>query len=190
MDARLPATTAASILRGISVAYGLRAKNGKPYSDERNYTVIIGLEAEFRDLVEGKGQMPPAVEPAPCGQGGAAKINVIVGRCSRRASRKRLQPRFSPPRAAAKRRPAAKPERRKPIVRSSPRGLKRAAAQRVKENHEFTLKNDTSCTICFTYDRCNHYGCWDEAMRLSGKSSLSAGVREQAPAIKNPQFCN
>ena len=60
----------------------------------------------------------------------------------------------------------------------------------MKETHDFTLKNDTSCKICFTYDRCNHYGCWDEAMRLSGKSSLSAGVREQAPAIKNPQFCN
>ena len=65
------------ILRGISVAYGLRAKNGKPYSDERNYTVIIGLEAEFKDLVEGKGEMPAAVEPAPCVQGGAAKITVM-----------------------------------------------------------------------------------------------------------------
>ena len=65
------------ILRGISVAYGLRAKNGKPYSDERNYTVIIGLEAEFKDLVEGKGEKPAAVEPAPCVQGGAAKITVM-----------------------------------------------------------------------------------------------------------------
>ena len=54
------------ILSGISVAYGLRAKNGKPYSDERNYTMVIGLEAEFRDLVEGKGQKPAAVEPASC----------------------------------------------------------------------------------------------------------------------------
>ena len=70
-------TTVASILRGISVAYGLRAKNGKPYSDERNYTVIIGLQAEFRDLVEGKGEMPAAVEPAACVQGGAAKITVM-----------------------------------------------------------------------------------------------------------------
>jgi hypothetical protein len=60
----------------------------------------------------------------------------------------------------------------------------------VKEKkHEFRLKNDTSCPICFTYDRCNDYGCWDEAVRLSGESTLFAGVRERAPAIKNPQFC-
>ena len=31
------------ILRGISVAYGPHAKNGRPYSEERNYTIIIGL---------------------------------------------------------------------------------------------------------------------------------------------------
>jgi hypothetical protein len=65
------------ILRGLSVALGLRAKNGRPYSEERNYTVIIGLQAEFRDLVKGKAHKPTAVEPAPCLQGGAAKINVI-----------------------------------------------------------------------------------------------------------------
>ena len=53
------------ILRGISVAYGPRAKNGKPYSEERNYTIIIGLQAEFRDLVEGKAHKPAAVEPGP-----------------------------------------------------------------------------------------------------------------------------
>ena len=69
------------------------------------------------------------------------------------------------------------------------KGLKRASSQRSKEKHEFTLKNDTVCRICFTYNRCNAYGCWDEAVRLSAKSSLSAGVGERAPAIKTPQFC-
>ena len=65
------------ILRGISVAYGPHAKNGRPYSEERNYTIIIGLQAEFRELVKGKAHKAAAVEPAPCLQGGAAKINVI-----------------------------------------------------------------------------------------------------------------
>src|SRR4029077_13500123 len=65
------------ILRGISVAFGPHAKDGRPYSEERNYTIIIGLQAEFRDLVKGKAHKPAAVEPAPCSQGGAAKINVI-----------------------------------------------------------------------------------------------------------------
>jgi hypothetical protein len=66
--------------------------------------------------------------------------------------------------------------------------MKLAASQRAKE-YEFRLKNDTSCKICFTYDRCNGYGCWDEAVRLSGKSMLFAGARERAPVIKTPQFC-
>jgi hypothetical protein len=69
------------------------------------------------------------------------------------------------------------------------KGLKRAASKRAKQKHEFRLKNDTSCPICFTYDRCNEYGCWDEAVRLSGASTLFAGVRERAPVIKSPQFC-
>jgi hypothetical protein len=69
------------------------------------------------------------------------------------------------------------------------KGSKRAASPRVKEKHEFTLKNDTSCRICFTYNRCNDYGCWDEAVRLNALSSLSAGVSEQPLAIKNAQFC-
>ena len=67
--------------------------------------------------------------------------------------------------------------------------MKRAASQRVKEKYEFTLKNDTSCRICFTYNRCNRYGCWDEAVRLSAKSTLAAGVGERAPEINTPQFC-
>jgi hypothetical protein len=175
------------VLRGISVAYGLRAKNGKPYSDERNYTVIIGLEADFRDLVEGKGEVPAAVEPAGCGQGGAAKITVLSDAAA--ASQSEAPAASLRPAACGR---GAMPGRRagKANCAALAKGLKRAAAQRVKETHDFTLKNDTSCTICFSYDRCNHYGCWDEAMKLSGKSSLSAGMREQAPAIKNPQFCN
>ncbi len=177
------------ILRGISVAYGLRAKNGKPYSEERNYTVIIGLQAEFRDLVEGKGEMPAAVEPAPCGQGGAAKITVISDAAPSSQS-ETLAPSLQPSACGRGATPGRKAGKAKAKCAELAKGLKRAAAQRVKENHDFTLKNDTSCKICFTYDRCNHYGCWDEAMKLSGKSSLSAGMREQAPAIKNPQFCN
>ena len=175
------------VLRGISVAYGLRAKNGKPYSDERNYTVIIGLEADFRELVEGKGEAPAAVEPAACGEGNAAKITVLSDAAA--ASQSEAPAASLRPAACGR---GAMPGRRagKANCAALAKGLKRAAAQRVKETHDFTLKNDTSCTICFSYDRCNHYGCWDEAMKLSGKSSLSAGMREQAPAIKNTQFCN
>jgi hypothetical protein len=175
------------VLRGISVAYGLRAKNGKPYSDERNYTVIIGLEADFRELVEGKGEAPAAVEPAACGEGSAAKITVLSDAVVASQSE---TPSASLRSAACGR--GATPGRKaaKANCAALARELKRAAAQRAKEPRDFTLKNDTSCNICFSYERCNHYGCWDEAMKLSGKSSLSAGVREQAPAIKTPQFCN
>jgi hypothetical protein len=67
--------------------------------------------------------------------------------------------------------------------------LKRAAAKRVTAKQEFRLRNDTSCKICFIYDRCNNYGCWDQAVRASAKSTLFAGVRAQAPTIKDPQFC-
>lgn len=172
------------ILRGISVAYGLRAKNGKPYSEERNYTVIIGLQADFRDLVEGKGQKPAAGDAAPCVQGGAAKINVMSDAAPSG------QPEALAPSLQSSACGSRKAGKAKAKCAELAKGPKRAAAQRVKETHDFTLKNDTSCKICFTYNRCNHYGCWDEAMRLSGKSSLSAGTREQAPAIKNPQFCN
>ena len=175
------------ILKGISVAYGPRAKSGKPYSDERNYTIVIGLEAEFRDLVMGKAT-EPAVEPAPCLQGGAAKINVIS------ESIPPTQPEILAPllqqKACAR---EAKPGRKKGKASADctrlAKVLKRATSQRAKEKHEFTLRNDTVCRICFTYNRCNAYGCWDEAVRLSAKSSLSAGVGERAPAIKTPQFC-
>jgi hypothetical protein len=170
------------ILRGMSVAYGLQAKSGRPYSKERNYTIVIGLEADFRDLVKGKGQEPAAVQPAPCLAGGTAKIDVISDSV-----------------------PSAEPEALAPVLQQSAcrgkagkakascaelaKGLKLAAARRAKAKQEFRLKNDTSCKICFTYDRCNEYGCWEELARLSGKSMLFAGVREQAPAIKTPQFC-
>jgi hypothetical protein len=175
------------ILRGISVAYGPRAKSGKPYSDERNYTIVIGLEAEFRDLVEGKALKPAAVEPAPCPQGGAAKINVIS----------ESVPLTQPETPALVQQKAcgreAKPGRKAGKANAGciklAKGSKRAASPRVKEKREFMLKNDTSCRICFTYNRCNTYGCWDQAVRLSSRSSLSAGMGERAPTIKNPQFC-
>jgi hypothetical protein len=64
-----------------------------------------------------------------------------------------------------------------------------ASSSRKKQNEQFKLKNDTNCPICFTYHRCNGYGCWDEVVRASGKSTLFAGVSERAPEIKNPQFC-
>jgi len=173
------------ILRGISVAYGPNAKNGRPYSEERNYTIIVGLQAEFRELVKGKALKPPAVEPAPCIQSGAAKIDVISDSVPLTQSET-----LAPQQSACSR--EATPDRKTGKAKSNctnAKGLKLAASQRVKEKYEFRLKNDTSCPICFTYDRCNHYGCWDEALRLSGTSMLFAGVRERAPVIKKPQFC-
>jgi hypothetical protein len=182
------------ILRGILVAHALHAKSGRPYMDGRNYTIIVGVEAEFRELVKGKAHKTAPVEPMPCLEAGAAKIDVIS------------EPRsLTPPEALA---PSpehyacsreATPDRKageanamcaelakesKELAR-----LQRAAARRAKVKHEFRLKNDTSCPICFTYDHCNGYGCWDEVVWLSGKSMLFAGVRERAPVIKSPQFC-
>jgi hypothetical protein len=176
------------ILRGISVAYGLQAKNGKPYSDERNFTIIVGLEGDFRDLVRGKAHKPAAVEPAPCLQGGAAKINVISDSVPLTQS-ETLAPVLRQYACNREATPGRKAGKANAKCTELANGLKRAASQRVKAKHEFRLKNDTSCRICFTYDGCNDYGCWDEAVRLSGKSTLFAGVRERAPAIKNPQFC-
>jgi hypothetical protein len=188
------------ILRGISVGYGPRAKNNRPYSEEQNYTIVIGLQAGFRDLVKGKAYKPDAVEPAPCLDGGAPRINVISipltqtgalapflrqRACGRAATPDRnctelaegLEPASSQrarPKPVQQKRLQQKPVKPKPVK---------------KEKYEFTLKNDTSCRICFTYNRCNDYGCWDAPVRLSAKSSLFAGVSEQVPAIKNPQFC-
>ena len=175
------------IMRGISVAYGPRAKNGRPYSDDRNYTIIVGLEADFRDLVEGKAYHPAAVEPAPCLEGGTAKIDVIsqsVPLPQSETPAPSLQ-QYSCSRKATPGRKAAKANADCTELAK----LKRAATQRAKQKFEFTLKNDTSCRICFTYNRCNRYGCWDEAVRLSAKSTLAAGVGERAPEINTPQFC-
>jgi hypothetical protein len=175
------------VLRGISVAFGPRAKSGKPYSDERNYTIVIGLEAEFRDLVEGKAQKPVAVGPASCPQNGAAKVNVISEPVPPTQSETLPLPQQKPCGREAK--PGRKAAKANANCAKLAKGSKRAAPPRVKQKREYTLKNDTSCRICFTYNRCNAYGCWDEAVRLSAKSSLSAGVGERAPAIKSPQFC-
>ena len=175
------------VLRGISVAFGLRAKSGKPYSDERNYTIVIGLEAEFRDLVEGKAEKPAAGEPAPCLQDGTAKINVIS------ESLPLTQPEtlalLQQKACGREARPGRKAGKANADCARLAKGSKRAASPRAKEKREFTLKNDTSCRICFTYNRCNAYGCWEQAVRLSAKSSLFAGVGERASAIKTPQFC-
>jgi hypothetical protein len=167
------------VLRGLSVAYGPLAKSGRPYSDERNYTIVIGLEADFRELVMGKAKEPAPIEPALCAQGGTAKIEVMadaVAPSGAEALASQLL-QFA----------CAKTANANCIKRAQ--GLKLAAAQRAKAKQEFRLKNATSCPICFTYDRCNDYGCWDETLRLSGKSMLYAGVRERAPLIKAPQFC-
>jgi hypothetical protein len=173
------------ILRGISVAYGLKAKSGKPYSEERNFTIVVGLQGEFRDLVQGKAQKPVVVEPAPCPQGGVAKIDVISDSVTQSDTLAPVMQQYACRREAT---PDRKAGKAKAGCAALAKGLKRAASQRVKA-YEFRLKNDTSCKICFTYDRCNGYGCWDEAVGVSGKSMLFAGVRERAPVIKNPQFC-
>lgn len=180
------------ILRGISVAYGMKAKSGKPYSEERNHTIVVGLQAEFRDLVEGKARKPDAMEPAPCPEGGKAKIAVLSDSL---AESEALAPSLqqyvcsqdaTPGREAGTANAAciALAKELKEVAR-----LKLASSRRAKEKRAFRLRNDTGCPICFTYDRCNDYGCWDEGVRLSGKSALLAGVRERAPSIRNPQFC-
>ena len=174
------------IVRGIAVAYGPRARNGRLYSDEQNYTIVIGLQAEFRELVMGKAQTPEPVEPEPCPEGGAPKIEVIavpVTGTGAHAPSPRTELSGKLELAAA---PRAKPRpvqrKRSPQAPAKPKPVK-------KEQFEFTLKNATACRICLTYNHCNTYGCWDEAARLNPKSSLSAGVGERAPRIENPQFC-
>ncbi len=172
------------------VGYGASAKNGKPYSEDRNYTIIIGLQAEFRDLVLGKARKPAAVEPASCLQGGAAKIDVMSDSVA--SASDALAPLLQQDACRSEATPdpmAGKVTAMCTELAKLAKGLKKAASKRAKEKHEFRLKNDTSCPICFTYNRCNDYGCWDEMVRASGKSTLFAGVREQAPAIKNPKFC-
>lgn len=176
------------ILRGILVAHGPRAKSGEPFSEEQNYTIINGLQAAFRELVNGKAQKSAAITPAPCFPGETTKIEVLS------------EPVPSPPSLAlapllqqntCKRDAGTEgtdclAQELKEIVK----GIETlAVARRGKEKLEFRLRNGTSCPVCFTYNRCNDYGCWDETVRASAKSTLFAGAGEQAPTIKNPQFC-
>jgi hypothetical protein len=176
------------ILRGLLVAIGPHARNGRPYSEDQNYTVIIGLQTVFRDLVKGKANRLTFVEQAPCLQGGEPEITVISesipsapsetlaaflqkGGCSRKAGE-------------------ANTDCIAEELKELAKGIQTLTpSSRTKEKYQFKLKNDTSCPICFTYDRCNDYGCWDQVVRARGKSTLFAGVRKQAPVIKNPQFC-
>jgi len=171
------------ILKGILVAYGLKAKNNKPYSEDRNFTIIIGLQADFMELVEGKAHEPATVEPAPCWlEPGAAKIDIISNAL--------------PPDQSNTLAPAlvefCKGQRAGEVKANCTeltKGLNLAGSQQGKEKREFRLKNDTACPVCFTYNRCNDYGCWDEMVALSGSSTLFAGIGKQAPTIKNLQFC-
>lgn len=174
------------VLKGIVVAYALNARNNRPYSEDRNFTIVIGLEQQFRDVVKGKAQKPDLVESAPCAQDGVAEIDVIA---------EEFMPSLPSDALAASMQEACSSGQANAACTALAKelkqlkGIKRAAARRTKQKYEFRLKNDTSCPICFSYDRCNGYGCWDQAVRLSGKSLLFAGVREEAPAVKNPQFC-
>ena len=182
------------VQRGILVAHGPKARNGQPYSEERNYTIIIGLQEEFRDLVEGKAQRPPAaVERAFCHEGEAAKIDVIA-----EAVPEPLPETLTPLQQDACGDEAGEANanctKLADQLKDLAKGIEKLAASsasssRGKDKRQFKLKNGTSCPICFTYSRCNEYGCWDEAVRASGKSILFAGVSAKAPAIKNPQFC-
>gem|GEM_PF-1244367 len=179
------------ILRGILVAVGPRGRSGKPYSEERNYTIVVGLQAEFRELVEGKAQLPLPVglEPPPCLEDEAAEITVISE--SVPPPPQTLAP-FLEQDACSREAGEANDTCAKLAkdLKELAEGIEKlAGARRGKEKRQFKLRNDTSCPICFTYERCNDFGCWDEAMRASGKSTLFAGVRARAPVIKNAQFC-
>jgi trypsin-like peptidase len=175
------------ILRGLSVAYGLHAKNGAPYSEDRNYTVIVGLEGDFRDLVKGKAEKPAAVEAQSCPGGGAARIDVVSESVASNEP-ETLAP-FLRQFACSHQAPNREAQNASANCAELSRGVKLAASRSPNEKREFKLKNDTICTICFTYDRCNDYGCWDEAAKANAKSILFAGVRQRAPAIKNSRFC-
>jgi len=183
------------ILRGILVGFGLNAKNGAPYSDERNFTIVVGLQADFWDVVKGKAGMPVLAAPSPClcPQGGTAKIEVIAEPAPPPSD---TLPPLLPQNACSETAPngetgkanASCTELAKEMAELA-KALKPAAVRRGKEKQQFKLANATGCPICFTYQRCNDYGCWDEAARLGGQSTLYAGVGARAPVIKNPQFC-
>ena len=179
------------VLRGILVAVGPRAKTGAPYSEDRNYTIIVGLQDEFRQLVKGKAHRSFPVEQAQCLDGSAAKIDVVSESIPLPQT-----PGLAPflHEDACSREPNAACTQLAKELKELAKGIETLAAtsassSRKKENQQFKLKNDTNCPICFTYNRCNGYGCWDEMVRASGKSTLFAGVSERAPEIKNPQFC-
>jgi len=185
------------VQKGILVAVGPHARNGQPYSEERNYTIVVGLQGGFRDLVEGKAQRVPAVVPmAPCLEDGAAKIAVISEAVSPPAAEP-LDPVLrqdacggdgtSGPEAEKAEANCARIEKE---LKKLAKGIETLAVSgQTKGQHAFKLRNDTSCPICFTYSRCNDYGCWDEVVRASAKSTLFAGVRAKAPVIENPRFC-
>ena len=178
------------ILRGILVGTGPRARNGRPYSEDRNYTIVIGLQREFRELVEGKAQRPPAVvKRAFCLQDQAAKIDVISEPVP--STEPEPVPALQPDGCSGETgEDNAKCERIAKELKKLAKGIETlAASSRTRKQHQFKLRNDTSCPICFSYRRCNDYGCWDEAVRASAKSTLFAGVSKRAPVIKNPQFC-
>jgi hypothetical protein len=176
------------IMRGILVAHGPRAKSGKPFSEEQNYTIVNGLQAASRELVVGKAREPRTIAPAPCLPGETARIEVLS------------EP-VAPPQSLALspllQQKTCKRETDRASTDCLAQELKEivkgietlAVARRGKEKHEFRLRNGTSCPVCFTYDRCNDYGCWDETVLASAKSTLFAGAGERAPTIKNPQFC-
>jgi hypothetical protein len=173
------------VLRGLLVAVGPNGRNGKPYSEDQNYTIVIGLQSQFRDLVEGKARAPVAIEPARCPGGGEPAIAVV--------SEPVPQP-PPDPYAAALTCSGKKGEANAACIAKELEKLSReletvSTAPRGKKERQFKLKNDTSCPVCFNYDRCNEYGCWDETVRASGKSTLYAGVRKEAPTISDPQFC-
>jgi len=176
------------VLRGILVAVGPRAKNGRPYSEDQNYTIIIGLQDEFRDLVEGKSHGPLLVERAQCLEDVAPEISVISEPVPS------LDPETPAPFPQQGTCSAGTPGADCTKIAKELRKLADeietlAASSPAKRKLQFKLRNDTSCPICFTYNRCNEYGCWDETVRASGKSTLFAGVSKQAPVIRNPQFC-
>ncbi|HXG78209.1 MAG TPA: serine protease [Methyloceanibacter sp.] len=182
------------ILKGISVAYGLNAKSGKAYSEDRNFTILIGLEAEFRDVVEGKAQME-VVESAPClcPEGNEAKIDVISAPAPvaqpETLSALLQGPCGQPPPGGDAGQANAVCSKLAKEMQELAKALRPAATGRSKAKYEFKLSNATGCPICFAYTRCNDYGCWEEALRLDAKSTLSAGIGERAPAVKNAQFC-
>lgn len=173
------------VLRGLLVAVGPNGKNGAPYSEDHNYTIVIGLQSQFRDLVEGKAFAPVAIEPAICQGEGEPAINVIA------------EPVPQPPPdpfAAAFKCSGKKGEANAACIAKELEKLSReletvSTAPRAKKKRQFKLENGTAYPVCFTYDRCNEYGCWDETVRASGKSILFAGVRKEPPTIRDPQFC-